>query len=177
LKFKGYRVEIILLVFVLSLGLVIGVNYFVHQRRVVAPIYDIFQDIPGVSQILLTEQGQELQVAVTLEEVEKLEQTMDQVIEKAKELGLAEKIIIVDRANQKLEAAFYDIHLAIEEAIAIGNFQQMAETIDQLIVDSEIVHRIYVSRDYVYVQLHHQENYLYQVFSRHDGINVIRQSG
>ena len=51
----------------------------------------------------------------------------------------------------------------------------MAETIDQLIVDSEIVHRIYVSRDYVYVQLHHQENYLYQVFSRHDGINVIRE--
>lgn len=177
MNFKGYRIGIILFVFCISLGLVLGITRFTHQHRVIEPIYETFQSIDGVKDVSLEEQGQHLRVVLTLEQVHRLEKTISQIIQTAEEFGLTEQIIIVDQANELLEETFYKIHLAIEEAIAIGNFQEMAETIQEILAATNINHRVYVNQDYIFVQLHYQESYLYQVFSRHEGISVIRQPG
>lgn len=177
MKFKGYRVGIILAVFIVSLGLVIGVNRFTHQRRVIAPIYQVFQAIEGVKSTEIEEQPQGLRVKVTLEQVNELEEVMDEILFQVEELGLLRQVDIVDNPNEALKKTFYKMHFVIEQAVALGNFQEMAETINQIAVAENVTQRMFVNKDYVFIQLHQGDYYLYHTSSRQDGINVKRKSG
>lgn len=166
MEFKGYRIGIILVVFIVSLGLSFGAQYLSHQKRVIAPIYERFLTIPGVLDIDLTSEGGKTNLVIILAEVEKLDLTIKQVLNEATDHNIIERIIIVDQTSPKLEDVYYQMHFTIEQALELGTFEDMALAIAQVAQANDVHQRSSLDRNYVYLQLHDGEYYYYQVFSR-----------
>ena len=74
---------------------------------------------------------------------------------------------VVDRRNRELEDIFRNMRIHIEEALCKGSFYAMSQAIDEKAEEARLDRwSVGVDSDYVYVQLHKGENYLYEIIPR-----------
>ena len=68
-----------------------------------------------------------------------------------------------------MSQAFYDIHYAVEEGLATGRFQLMADTVRRALAVRGIDdYQLWVDQQFVYLEMHYGSEHLYHVFPRWD---------
>lgn len=174
MEFKGIRVKIVLIVFLLVLVIGLVGLYVSHQKRVIEPIKQTFMSVEGVTDVKLEENQIGMGLVLTLDQLEKLDVTMNQVLSRANQLSIPVQLVIEDQPSESLINAYHDMHFIIEEAIILGNFQEMATEIEAIANQYQVGHRVSIDRDYVYLQLNDQTNYFYHVINRNDSLSVSR---
>lgn len=74
---------------------------------------------------------------------------------------------IIDRRDQELEEVFRRMRIHIEEALSTGSFSAMSQAIEEEGREAGLDRwGVGVDSDYVYVQLHKGESYLYEIIPR-----------
>lgn len=174
LKLEGVRIKAVLIVFIIVLSLMLLGQYLLRKKLVIQPIYEAFAGIESVSSVALVENGEQLTLTLTLQEVGRLDDAINEIFQTADQFSMPFQIQIKDQADDKLESVYHQMHYMIEQSITQGNFVEMAETIEEVAESNQIYHRLKIDRSYVYLQLHHGNNYLYQVISRHDQPRIVR---
>lgn len=174
MNYKGIRIKVVLIVFLLVLGIGLGSLYISHQRRVIEPIKKAFLSVEGVTEVKLEENQLGMEITITLDQLEKLDVTMQQILSQANQLSVPVQLGIKDQATEELLAAYHQMHFVIEEAIILGNFQEMSDQIGSIANEFQISHRVYLDRNYVYLHLEDQNNYYYNIINRNDNLPVTR---
>jgi len=177
LRIEGIRFKIVLISFVVALCIVFPAKYLGHRKLVVEPIYEAFSRIKGVKKVELTETDGKMKLVINLDDVEQLELVMQQILDQVEHFQRPMQLVITDQANQKLEHVYHQMHFAIEQGITLGTFVEMAQNIESIAQANQILSRVAVDRDYVYVQLQDGEHYLYQVISRNSEMLIGRLKG
>lgn len=168
LRLDDIRINVVIVVFVIVLGLALALQYFTHRKLVIEPIYQAFANIEGVIGVDLAEQDDQIVLTLALAEVEQLDMLAAEISSTAAQFAKPLQIIIKDKANQTLKAAYDQMHFAVEQGIATGYFVEMAERIEQLASEYQIKFTLKVDGNYVYLQLHDGDDYLYQIVSRRE---------
>lgn len=174
LELGGFRIKIVLLVFIITLSLALGVQYLSYQKRVIEPIIRVFSEIDGVIQIETERQHSGIKLIIALGDCDRFDQVMHNILSAAERFDSLLKIEIKDAASSRLEQIYHEMHYAIEQAVVIGDFREMAVVIEEIAQQNNIKYRITIDREYVYLQLHEADNYLYQLICRHNQPIAVR---
>lgn len=174
MKLEGVRIKAVLVVFIVVMGLALFGQYFAHQKLVIEPIYQAFSGIEAVEAVELIENDGQLTLTLTLGEVAELDDLVNEILMTAARYSQPFQILIKDTADGKLEAVYHEMHFVIEQGVIHGNFVEMAKEIQRLADAHQVKYRVKVDRGNVYLQLHDQDRYLYQVVSRQDQPVLLR---
>jgi hypothetical protein len=169
---KGIKLTAVLLIAVLMFGLLLGGKYVYGKVTSDQPLFKSFQNVPEVTGVqILKNTKKEMEILVTLAEVDDLAVAYHNLAQMAQPVaGDREcRLILTDARNEILAKAYYDIHYLIQESIATGAFAAMADKVEERIDRTEINrHRVVVGNEYVFVQLHHDGQYLYEIIPRQE---------
>lgn len=166
MEFKGFRIRIIILVFVVVLGVALSGQKLTHHHRVITPLLTGFQSVDGVEKVLLEETRIGAKIILELAEVSDLALLTGHIRKQASTLSMPHQLLIQDKSSVRLDRIYHEMHFVIEQAVVVGDFQDMAKVVAQIAELYTISHQIRVDSDYVYVQLHDDGNYYYQIISR-----------
>ncbi|MGI6037789.1 MAG: hypothetical protein ACOYD6_06130 [Limnochordia bacterium] len=161
------RVDIILLVCLLVLGLLFVGQHVLYQRQVLETLEASFQGIVGVQGVQLHQGPDRLQVKIQLAPVDNIKQTYGQLVQVARESLTKENwmLVIEDGRNQFLEDVYYDMHFVVAEGIATGRFATMAQRLETL-AETLDGHKFFVDGENVYIHLQKDDAYLYEIVPR-----------
>jgi len=168
LRLDDIRINVVVVVFIVVLGLAMSLQYFIHKKAVIEPIYQAFANIDGVESVELQEQDGRIILMLALTEVEQLHTLAAEIGETAARFSQPIRILFKDRPNETLKAAYDQMHFALEQGIATGYFVEMAERIAELAGKYQVDYALRIDGNYVYLQLHDGGNYLYKVVSRQE---------
>ncbi len=174
LKFKGLRLKIVLLVFMVTLVVALSIQYLSYEKRVIEPIVRVFSEIEGVNEIEANRQRSGIKLIISLDNLIRFEQVMQEILAQAEEFGLLSQIEFKDNANDKLEKVYHAMHYAIWQAVEKGDFSQMGVIASDIAKENNVEQNIYIEHDYVFVQLLDKDNYFYQIIGRHQQPTAVR---
>ncbi|HPT86586.1 MAG TPA: hypothetical protein PL004_01875 [Bacillota bacterium] len=84
--------------------------------------------------------------------------------------------VIQSNSNKRLEKIRYDLSFYLEEALASGHYIQLKSALDNLKEDG-LISNVYLTDDYVYLQLEEGSHYLYQAVPRTSRLVTFNNTG
>lgn len=173
---KGIKYTAVAAFAVLIFGLLLGGGFLYGKVTSDQPLLKSFQNIPEVTDVQIVKNTKkEMDILVVLSEVDDLAATYRSLAQAVQPVaGTKEcRLLLTDNRSEELLSAYYDIHYLIQESIATGSFTEMSEKVRKQINNYQITrHRVFIANDYVFVQLHRDGKYLYEVIPRQDDAAV-----
>ncbi|BCV25004.1 hypothetical protein [Gelria sp. Kuro-4] len=170
MKYRGYRVDVVAAVALLTVALLLGVRLAYVRYFVERPLVNELQALPGVKDVKLSQARGRYNVKLALGRVDNLAE----VYRQAEELAAASlgpggfNLMLADERTPALEQVYYEIHYYVEEALVRGNFSEAAERIQSAARAAGVEEKFYVDQGHVYVELTQGPGYLYEVHQRPD---------
>jgi hypothetical protein len=175
LNLKGMRLTIILATLALTLAILFGVKWLYQDQALDRPLARAVGAVPGVSETVIAQRGDILQVRVKVAdtpEIETLVAGLWRAID-AVEGGRKVELLISDSRNPVLQEVYYDFHFFLQEAVATGFYSELPARLAEVAATDKVARaRVYVAPDYVYVQLHQGDASLYEIVPRDSGQSV-----
>ena len=174
------RIRLVPVVFILIMTLSVLFGAFVAYRqfKLVGPLQNELQAIPGV-QTAQVETGNPSLVKIKLGPVPKLA-NQDLQSTYVKIVGIISGVFsgtnnldIVDNQDQELTSAYESFQPILLEGIAKGNFVEMIAAVEQKASQAGIQARVTMDVHNIYIQLSKGNHYLYDVFQ----YTTLRQGG
>lgn len=163
------RIAIGVAAMLVTLGLLYCGQLGLKKVVVDDPIANLYRTSPDVVKYQMERTSAGITFRVKLREVKDLMVAYRTLEEQTANLmkGRPFRIVLEDERDEELSRAYYRIHFSIQEALATGEFTKMAETVERLTGEMGIrYHRVYVDDRNVYVQIHANGRYLYEVVPR-----------
>ncbi len=155
---------------VISLALLLFGQHLLFNNHTLRNWEARFTDIPGVAAAAVDSTPRGLTLTLKLAGDVEFRETFHQLLDLAVEAGVSPAAIILeDTRGPVLSQAFYDIHYAVEEGLATGRFQLMADTVRRALAVRGIDdYQLWVDQQFVYLEMHYGSEHLYHVFPRWD---------
>ena len=152
----------------ISLALLLLGQHFLFNQHTLRSWEERFADIPGVAAAVVESTPNGLSLTLKLEKETELRETYPRILDLAARTGVSfDDISIQDDRGPVLSQTIYDIHYAIEEGIATGRFQLMADAVkDELAARGIDDYELWVDSEFIYLEMHYGPEQLYQVFRR-----------
>ena len=164
------NLPVLTIVAAVSLALLLLGQHFIFNQHNLRGLEEKFADIPGVAATAVDSTPNGLSLTLELEKETELREAYRKILNLAAEAGISfDAISIRDDRGPILSQTLYDIHYAIEEGIATGRFQLMADSVeDELAARGIDDYELWVDSQFVYLEMNYGPEHLYQVFPRGD---------
>lgn len=161
---KFQKVGVIVVVTLLTLGILIGIQFGWKKYMLDDPVLSKLSSVPGVSKVTLgTDSSNSGTVVVKLGKVSNIKATCQSLLQ----VDSSGKILLQDNRSPELQSLLENVRFNIEEAIVKGDFTEMRQAIDSAAQTAKLDnYAVYMDSEYIYVQFGKGNNYLYQVFAR-----------
>ncbi|NMB41331.1 MAG: hypothetical protein GX996_05285 [Firmicutes bacterium] len=158
---------VVIIALLLTLAMVYTLNYWRHQHLIKEPLKEALLEIEEVECVDISNNKNNIEVLVTLNQTEDLSQTYGE-IEEIMLSTYAEnsfKVILVDNRNTYLESLYEEIHFAVMEGERLGNYTQMKKEISCLLEQEKKLdsYLLRVDQKRIYLQLASKDGFLYEV--------------
>lgn len=168
MEIRGWKIDRVIIAFLVVASLLFGGEKLLEYQRVENPVLSGVKNIPGVVEARLVNTSNGMTLEVKLQGVTDLAKTYQAIQDKVEPLGnRLTSVDIRDSRTQELSDALHDLHFAIQEGIATGHFQNMADQVQALAQKSGVkISYLTVTGDGVYVTLAEKGHYLYAIYPR-----------
>ena len=170
MTFRGFRVQITILVFVVVVAVGLVGKYAYEQTQVISPLQEQLLGLAGVESASLEGaplgRGRRPVVSLELDPEVPLSVVFGQVRQVLAGFGGEAVIHVQDSASPELVRIFDRVRIAAEEAIMTGEFTVLEERVQKLAQDHGIAWELAMDRDFVYVSLGTSERVLRRVINR-----------
>jgi hypothetical protein len=169
LHLLGLNIKRIVIVFIITLIALYGGRAASYSMKVRRPLHEFFTQKTEVIDYSVQQYAEGLCVRVELDDVQDIQSQYAQLWAGISEAtGRVPAVLdVTDRRNRGLEETFRSMRIHIEEALATGGFYAMSQAIDEKAQEAQLDRwNVGVDSDYVYVQLHEGESYLYEIIPR-----------
>jgi hypothetical protein len=174
MKNSDFKTAITLVVFVISLGLLLGGYKLYVKYTMVEPVKQQLQARPAISNVDVARADGQYRIAVQLQQVDNLQQeyiaiqeTLDKTLKKT-----PYKLTITDPAEDKLRDAYVRLQPAIYEAVASNRYVWLDQTLSQYAASTGISYHIYVDERFLYLHLADGDGNLYRVIDLKAAQNI-----
>lgn len=182
MTFKGYKIHVILITFVIIVAVGFGAQKLVYGRHVTESLERDFTSLSGVDAVEVRETTDGTDIYLHVDD----SVDFPSVYREAKRLATKRfgepqaKVFIEDDRTDALQAAYEGVHLALYEGAATGRFVQMdrnvraglspdTNTDDTTMAGKSFDYKLSVDEDAVYFELSDGERVLYERIPRQDG--------
>ncbi len=131
--FNNFKWVVALITFVIVLAFLSGAQMWRQKKFVEKPLVSMLENMAGIEEIYLKEEGKELEVNITVSKVDDFSlfyTHLEKMIEENYKGNYSIKIS--DSPDKVLVMAYQKIHLALYEGVARGNYVDMGEHIENI---------------------------------------------
>ncbi|HAG10099.1 MAG TPA: hypothetical protein DCK76_01595 [Desulfotomaculum sp.] len=168
MPWRGLRIPIILLVLVASLVVFWGAHWLFNRFSVEQPLADFLKSQSYIHAFEINRDGSLVQISVLLAPVENLKDTygeLDRGVRNILGVKLYE-LVLRDKRDVQLKDAFYYSQFAAYEAVMRGNYREMFDYVNKQAAERGATASVFIDQDRIYLQMRHDNNYLYEVIPR-----------
>lgn len=168
LQFKGMRIYIVIAAVVVTLAILLTLQY-VHQKyNVEQPLFKLYSETKLVKDVKLEEKGSTVKVILDVNKTDNLRKAYQDLNTYTQEImGNTEFTIeLKDKRSKDLEKAYYNSQFIIYEAIAKGDFTRMADIIRKNAKAVNAESMVFIDENNIYVEFIKGGNYLYEIVPR-----------
>ncbi len=169
MRLRGFRIQVALLVFLVIVGLGLGIRYLHQQTRVIDPLTVQLQQIPGISSTNIQQHmigGARTLVALQLEADASLGTVFPRVYQTLASGGGAYAIQVQDSPTAAILALFQQMQIAVEEAIVTGEFTALSDRVETLARAADVEWDLGLDREFIYLSLTAEDGNLRRVIRR-----------
>lgn len=167
---KGFnKIIITVVIFLVTLGLLFGAYFFYTQIFVQEPLSVTLDNSELIGEYRLEKSQKEPVLKVRLNKVSNLAGQFEHLLTSANEV-LTKKNLHLELSsnpNEKLVDFYQEINPVLYEALSLNNFSDLHEKLRESGLQYGLsVAKLTISRDYLYLQLEDNDNYLYCILNR-----------
>ncbi len=170
MSLRELRWTTVLLGVLLSFGTLILGNWLYQQYLVKAPLGEALSQRPEIQDWSLQKDSRQTRLIIELGPVANLQETC-KFIQKTSSQYLGDEgieIVLADHRTPELKAVEYNLQFPVYEALAQGNFTNLARLVRQEAEQAKLnQHQIFIDEHYLYIQLFQESAYLYEVIPRY----------
>ncbi len=168
MSLNNFKWPIVILVLVITLASLLGAQYIRNRHFVEDPLKNALLEIEGIEEIELIREGNDISIKLQLASVKDFATFHKEIDSVVKDIIKNNYTITVnDSPNDKLEAAYQKIHLALYEGISKGNYIDMGEYVERISKEYLLdEYKLTIREDEVFFQLHDNDNYIYRRIPR-----------
>ncbi len=170
MEFKGFKINIIILVIVLVIGLFFSAQYLFKVYNVDKPIKNEILALKGIKDVSIIDNSDQKDLLIDFHsgiDFYKSYQDVNQIMQD--KLGSKSGNIIIsknDQENEELDDIYYKLHYAIYQGINTGYFVEMEKNVETIVGMYELdSHKIWVDNNAIYIQLDNNNKSLYKRIS------------
>jgi len=169
MRYRGYRIDAIIAIALLTVPVLIGGQTFYKQVTVERPLADELQTISGVKKAIIAKTPAGYDITLDLSAVDNLPLVYRQAVSIIKKhLNPSTfSLQLVDSRTPALENLYWQAQTYIEEAAMRGNFSAIATKLTQLATEADAQLEFYVDEECIYLELYQDPHYLYAVRERY----------
>jgi hypothetical protein len=162
---KNIQAWLVLVAFVATVGILFGGQGLVTRLRVDNPLQKEIAAVKEVHHFKVESVNNGLQVKLSLSKVKDLQEVLDLVKQKVQfyQNKPVKSFVISDRRDSDLKQIKYQLSFYLEEATVSGNYTRLKDELESL---PGVLARVYLTPDYVYLQLEKGNHYLYEAIPR-----------
>jgi len=164
---KNLKIWLALTAFLVTVGVLCGGQIIAAKLKVNDPLLKEIGTVKAIRNFTVKPMEQGLVIDLTLLKTPDLQATLDFVKDKT-EFYHKKKVVafnIIDHSDQRLRKLRYELSFYIEEALASGEYVKLKAELDSLAAPG-VVSRVYLSKDFLYLQLEAGHDYLYRAIPR-----------
>lgn len=170
MNFSRFNIATIFLVFVLTLGLLLGGRWAYQEFGVMKPLKKSLADAPIIKETVIKNEGTKLTIELELGEVQSLYESVREIEELLPQKG-SFNLVIKDQRNDYLKSLWSQSRFPLEEAAALGNLTEMREQLKKNLGEAKLDRWLLeVDGDNLYLQMHADNAYLYEIVPRHGSL-------
>ncbi|KXS43419.1 MAG: hypothetical protein AWU54_1041 [Candidatus Frackibacter sp. T328-2] len=181
MKIKGVKVELVVIVLIISLGLFFGTQYYLNNYRLENSLTEKLTVINGVEKVKIEDANKGKEINLTLVAVDDLQKTYQQINEVLiNSIGKNNYSVKLNNSNnEKLNSLYRRMHLSIYESMMTGEFTKMASRLDTISNKLRVKKaEVSVDQNNIYLQLSDNQDYFYKVIEReYPGLNKVTFQG
>jgi hypothetical protein len=169
MKVKGVRLELVVVILIISLALFFGGQYYYTNYHLSNSLTESLLEIEGVEKVDVKKANKIKEVNLTLREVDNLKEVYYQSDKMLIDLlGEQEyKIKLNNFDNDRLTTAYSKLHLSIYESIMTGKFTELASQLNMLKNELDLTEaEVSVDENNIYLKLESDGNAFYKVIKR-----------
>ena len=175
MQIKGIRVSVVVVVLAVTLGILLTVQYFYQKYNVEQPLFKMYSDTELVDDVKLDNEGEVVTVNLSVRKTEDLKEAYRELN------GYTEKVLghnqfhmeLKDKRTKELSDAYYNSQYIIYEALAKGDFTEMAAEIQKNAKNTGAKARVFIDNDNVYISFIKGDKYLYEVIPRNNAASKV----
>lgn len=159
------QVWIVLLAFLATVAILFGGKALIAKLQVADPLKkEVFQ-VKGVRDFSIQPEGEGYKVNLKLKKVTNLQEVLDYIKQKVQfyQNKPVKSMEVADHSNPRLEEVRYQLSFYLEEATSSGRYIQLKEALDSF---RGVKASVYLTPDYIYLQLEEGSDYLYRAIPR-----------
>ncbi|MFW5981515.1 MAG: hypothetical protein ACOCRU_02950 [bacterium] len=165
MEFKGFKLNIIAIVIVLTLAVFFAGRYYYQVYNLERPLKDEVLAIEAVNDISLIERQGKIDFLVELNPGKDFYQTYQEIdlIMKEKLANNRGNILFENDNNEEFEEIYYLLQYALYEGVNNRNFVVMEERISDITLENDIEnYKLWVDEEAVYLQLNDEHSSYYK---------------
>ncbi len=170
MQFKGIRWLAVALAAVLLLGLLLGGRLVYDRVTADQPLFKSLSELKEVKASKIDNNtANSLDIRIELNAVDDLAVSCERMAAAVAPVAGTKpyRLLLTDNRSAALAAAYHQIHFALQEGVATGDFTAMGARVSNYLNEAGLSeHRITVARDFVFVQIHQGDAYLYEIIPR-----------
>lgn len=166
MNLKNMKWPVVIITCILCVSLFWGVYYLRQKQFIEEPLSQALQELDEVEGVTLVAKEGNIEIYLEVQKLADLARFYETLEKTIASLYKGEySLIIMDEPDAAIDAAYQKIHLALYEAMAMGNYVSMGNYIDEVQAQFDLEEcRVMVTDDFVYLELENGDAYLYRRF-------------
>ncbi|MGB9791497.1 MAG: hypothetical protein ACPLTR_02835 [Thermacetogeniaceae bacterium] len=164
---RQLNIPAVIIAFFIALGLMISGKYLYEKYFLKESLENKISKVIEVRELKIDNTEQPPTVYLRTAQIEDLQavyKRVDKIVKQ--ELGPGYRIVFLDKRTPKLTEVYEESQFAIQEAIATGCFRQMYSSVQSIAQSNNVKYRLTIDSSNIYLQLHDENGYLYEVIQR-----------
>ncbi|SMB96286.1 hypothetical protein SAMN00017405_1495 [Desulfonispora thiosulfatigenes DSM 11270] len=165
---KTSKLMIVFGIMMMTLGILLFGYFFYEHQFLQKPLTNVLDNNSFIEKYELNEKSKTT-LKIKVSKVDSFPKDFQDFMENSASNLLDQDLAleIYSNPNSKLNAFYQDIHPAVYEAQALGNFVNLQEKFNSLSQDLSVTNsKLTITNDYLFLQIEDGEYYLYKVFRR-----------
>ncbi len=178
-SWRNLRVGLVIIVFVISLAALLGGRGLAESIRLTRPLARGIESIKGIRGYALQRNEDGIHLSLDMERVGDLESAITRAVTLVEgEYKEPVREIRIQDQRRGLDDAYYDLRFSLEEAAATGRYTRLQGDLARLSAAARLDKaRVYLSRNFIYVQLEKGSSYLYEALPRPLAVGAVSAAG
>lgn len=170
---QNIRLTTVVIAMIITLGLLLGSQNLYERYIVNEELTQEIEKVVNLEEIKIAKKEKPPTVYLRTSQIKDLQadyQKLEKIVHQ--QLGPEYQIILLDQRTPKLQALYEECQFPIYEAISMGNFQRMYQTLRKKAEGAHVNYRISVDLYNIYVQFQDRKGYLYEIIPRYPRLAI-----